>query len=159
MGRRYTYLASTQTARSTSFRNVIGIQFRTRLAACSISALLVVGCSAQIPNLPPDAYTVYFKNDLAYPIRVSLCSDNPAAGCSSPYYRDVARPGQTITENIGPDARSVWAIEGPAGQLLRCVNLEFGDIEPSMQARTVVVSDAPRWRLPCPNGPYHSAPA
>jgi hypothetical protein len=108
--------------------------------------LILAGCSTRGMN-DPDAFGVYFKNDLARPVVVALCHSDHSAKCEHAYYQDGIAPGSSEGENISPDVRTEWAIETPEGQLLRCVVL-YWRYWPGHD-ENVLISAAPGWTWPC----------
>jgi hypothetical protein len=112
-------------------------------SAVGAAALMLTGCTSD-----PDAFAIYFKNDLAQPVVVALCHSDHSAKCEHAYYRDAIAPGASGPENISPDIRTEWAIETPDGQLLRCVVLYWRSWPGHDE--NVRLSAAPRWASPCP---------
>jgi hypothetical protein len=116
------------------------------LLVAGAAALTTAGCNTKHLN-DPDAFGIYFKNDLSQPVFVALCHSDHSAKCEHPYYRDRITPGTSQGENISPDVRTEWAIETPSGRLLRCVVL-YWKYWPGHDVN-VRVSAVPRWAWPC----------
>ena len=111
-----------------------------------LATLSVAGCSTRGWD-DPDAFGIYFNNDLRRPVVLALCHSDHSAKCANPYYRDKIAPGSSVAENISPDVRTEWAIETPDASLLRCVVLHWRYWP--RHDENVRLSQAPRWNRPC----------
>jgi hypothetical protein len=112
-----------------------------------IVGVLCTGCTTK-GLTDPDAFAVYFNNDLPQRVMIALCNSDHSALCEHPFYRYAVAPNVSEPVNIAPDVRTEWAIETPSGRLLRCVLLYW----PSWPGHDEMInlSAAPRWANPCP---------
>jgi hypothetical protein len=118
------------------------------VAAVAVLFVGLVVLASFAPDVnEPDAFGIYFKNDLAQPVILNLCHSDHSKKCQHPYYRDHIAPGAAYPENISPDVRTEWAIEAPSGALLRCIVLYWKHYPGS--DRDLLLSDAPGWSWPC----------
>jgi hypothetical protein len=121
----------------------------TRACLLVVLAMLTLACACDERAMSqPDAFPVYFRNDLTQPVVLALCHSDRSAGCADPSYSYTVAPGNTEAENISPDVSTEWAIESNTGKLLRCVVL-YWKYQPSHDP-AVSVSQAPSWANPCP---------
>ncbi len=122
-------------------RNVPGV------LVAVVVALAVVACDSRALD-GPDAFGIYFKNDLAQPVVLALCHSDHSAKCEHPSYRSNIPAGRSRGENISLDVRTEWAVETTDGRLLRCILL-YWHYWPSHD-EDVRLSRAPAWAWPCP---------
>jgi hypothetical protein len=80
-------------------------------------------------------------------VKLALCNSAHSDRYDSPHYREDIGIGETAAENIAPGVRTEWAVESPAGDLLRCVVLYWQHYPGPDEALSL--SAAPQWANPC----------
>ena len=114
-------------------------------AALALTAVVASACTVQ------GFRTVIFENDLGRPVVLARCRAAPSVSCARPSKRVRIAAGRTHAATVD------YAVESPAGALLRCVVLYWtrdpGDVPRIKLSRT------PRWSRQCPDStPGGSAP-
>jgi hypothetical protein len=127
----------------------------TRTHLCLLGAVVLTGAIASACTL--QGYrTVIFENDLGRPIVLARCRSVHAAACDRPVKRVTIAPGKTRAMNIDYSVRGEYAVESPAGELLRCVVLYWkrnpGDVP------RIELSRTPRWSRTCPDSTPGASP-